>query len=254
MKKSLIVLCVVAILAAWSSCAKKIEVKEREIGGMKFVWIPAGTYTMGSPEKEEYLADARPQHEVTVDGFWMGKYEVTQKQYHEVLGAKPSLFKGDSNPVETVSWGDAVNFCKRFGTKNKVTARLPTEAEWEYACRAGTTTGFYWGNDYNDAKDYAWYGNHFSERKTYPVGQKKANAYGLHDIIGNVMEWCLDWYAVDYYKNSPKQNPQGPFVGTQRVIRGSSWKGGGGSSYWRYKIVPTFRTEDIGFRVVVAGP
>ncbi|MBN2087612.1 formylglycine-generating enzyme family protein [Candidatus Peregrinibacteria bacterium] len=161
---------------------------------------------MGSVESEgEY--DEHPLHKVTLDGFWIGIYEVTQKQYKELFETHSSCFEGDNLPVEEVNIKDIMEFCMKFNKKYKVKVRLPTEAEWEYACRAGTITKYYWGNEIN--ADYCWYrGN--SGNQTHPVGEKKPNAWGLHDTCGNVREWCMDYYREDYYKKSPEKNPEGP--------------------------------------------
>jgi formylglycine-generating enzyme required for sulfatase activity len=163
-----------------------------------------------------------------------------QQQYREIMGNNPSCFVGDIRPVEQVTWYDAVEFCNRLSEKNglkpyykiekgvfstNVTIlggdgfRLPSEAEWEYACRGGTTTAYYWGNKIDGA--YCWYTGNSSER-TYIIGMKKPNAFGLYDITGNVYEWCWDWYDKSYYKNSPFKDPQGPDKGRYRVRRGGS--------------------------------
>ncbi|MBN2401756.1 MAG: formylglycine-generating enzyme family protein [Spirochaetes bacterium] len=144
----------------------------KEIGGIKFVSIPGGSFMMGSKEGEGE-DNEHPQHKVTLDKFGMSIYEITQKQYQEIIGKNPSYYKGENLPVEQVTWDDAMNFCKKFSEKYKVNLRLPTEAEWEYACRAGTTTKYYWGNEING--DYCWYGKN-SDGKTHNVGEKKPNA------------------------------------------------------------------------------
>jgi len=147
--------------------------------------------------------------------------------------SNPSKFKGDSLPVENVSWIDAMEYCKRFSEKYGVKARLPYEAEWEYACRGGTTTYFYWGRDCNNGNyyDYACnnYGNAFSwntdnsNEKTHAVGKKKPNTYGLYDMSGNVEERCMDWFSNNYYENSPSDNPTGPSEGKYHVMRGGAF-------------------------------
>jgi len=176
------------------------------------VWIEGGTFMMGSNDGG---SDEKPVHQVTVNGFYMDKTEVTQAEYERVMGNNPSSFKNCPDcPVEKVSWHDAKAYCEKVGK------RLPTEAEWEYAARAGSTTKYYWGNGAPDA--YAWYGGN-SGKKTHPVGQKQPNAWGLYDMSGNVWEWCSDWYNEDYYANSPAQDSKGPSSGTGRVLRGGSW-------------------------------
>jgi len=178
--------------------------------GMVFVLIPAGSFQMGSNESD----DEKPIHDVTLNSFLISKYETTQGVWQKIMGSDPSKFKGDNNPVEQVSWDDCQYFCKKAGL------RLPTEAEWEYAARAGTTTKYYWGD--KEDGDYMWYSANLGNT-THPVGQKKPNVFGLYDMSGNVWEWCQDWYGKNYYGSSPKSNPTGPGSGQGRVLRGGSW-------------------------------
>jgi formylglycine-generating enzyme required for sulfatase activity len=191
--------------------------------GMKFVLIPAGEFTMGSPENEVGRNSDETQHNVKITkSFYIQTTEVTQAQWKAVMGNNPSYFKGDDLPKEQVSWDDAQEFLKKLSAKEGVTYRLPTEAEWEYACRAGSTTRFCFGDDDSKLVEYAWYSAN-SDSKTHPVGGKKPNAWGLYDMHGNVWEWCQDWYDENYYKNSPAEDPQGPANGEFRVLRGGSW-------------------------------
>jgi formylglycine-generating enzyme required for sulfatase activity len=198
-----------------------------------FVWVQPGTFTMGSPSNEVgRYSDEGPQMVVTLTrGFWMGKYLVTQGDYLSVVGSNPSFFEGDTNrPVETVSWDDANGYCALATARDLLTGRiptncvyrLPTEAEWEYACRAGTTMRFYYGDDpgYTSLVNYAWYVQN-SGNTTRPVGQKLPNAWGSFDMAGNVFEWCQDWYGP--YVGGSVTDPQGPGSGVFRVNRGGCW-------------------------------
>jgi formylglycine-generating enzyme required for sulfatase activity len=195
---------------------------------LKMVSLPAGQFLMGSPDSDPDARDnEKPPHQVQVNGFAIGKYPVTQAQYEAVMGTNPSRFQNNpQNPVEKVSWNDAQAFCRKLSQITGKTYRLPTEAEWEYACRAGTTTRFYFGDDANQLGDYAWYyGN--SQGTTHPVGQKKPNAWGLYDMSGNVWEWCEDdWY--DNYIGAPTDgsawitnNNDNDY--DYRIPRGGSW-------------------------------
>ncbi len=192
---------------------------------MKLALIPAGKFMMGSPDEEadREAFNESPLHEVTIrKPFYMSIYVVTQEQYEQVMGRNPSYFKGAQNPVEMVSWDDAVEFCKKLSAKTGKKVRLPTEAEWEYACRAGSHSRFYFGDDDGTLGEYAWYTIN-GGGKPHPVGQKKPNAWGLYDMYGNVREWCADWYGVKYYGESPKIDPTGPVEGNLRVLRGGAW-------------------------------
>ena len=189
---------------------------------MKLVRIRRGRFMMGSPNSEEgRKAEEGPQHLVTISKpFYMGVTEVTQAQYEAVMGTNPSANKGPTNPVEYVTWNDATEFCRKLSERTHRTVRLPTEAEWEYACRAGTTTRFSFGDSDRALGDYAWHkGN--SAGTSHPVGQKKPNAWGLYDMHGNVWEWCADWYGS--YPTGPSTDPQGAASGDKRVFRGRTW-------------------------------
>jgi formylglycine-generating enzyme required for sulfatase activity len=197
------------------------------------VFIPPGTFRMGSPSNEVHRWGWEgPQTAVTISrGFWMGKYEVTQGEYQAVMGDNPSYFTGDTNlPVESVNWYDATAYCEALTQRERGTGRiatncvyrLPTEAEWEYACRAWTSTRFSYGDDsgYTTLTNYEWYEAN-SGGTTHPVGQKLPNPWGLDDMHGNVYEWCQDWW--DYYPGGVAVDPQGPATGSGRVIRGGYW-------------------------------
>ena len=211
----------------------------------------------------------KPQHQVRITRpFFLGIHEVTQGQYQAVMGENPSQFKGsDDLPVEQVSWLDAVLFCNKLSEQEKKTPfyringrevtiaggngyRLPTEAEWEYACRAGSTTLYPFGDDMSKLGDHAWYESN-SGLKTHPVGQKRPNAWGLYDMLGNVWEWCQDWYEDGYYRASPPADPPGPSEASYRVIRGGSWNDN--ARYCRpasrYGSAPEYRGDYLGFRV-----
>ncbi|MCL2211516.1 MAG: formylglycine-generating enzyme family protein [Treponema sp.] len=283
------------------SCGEKIDV-ENHVGSscnvcgydntpifpMQMISISTGTFTMGS-ESGGY-SDEQPVRQVTLTAFKMGKYEVTQEQYQEVMGTNPSSFRSNpaagetqgKRPVEAVTWFDAIEFCNRLSTKEGLTPvytitgrtpatgypitaatvtanwenngyRLPTEAQWEYACRAtGTTTDWSFGNAEAELVNYAWY-NANSNDMTHQVGRKTTNAWGLYDMHGNVWEWCWDWYGSSYYGESDNtNNPMGTASGTSHVRRGGCWLDSAGytRSAYRYSDVPGYGDYGIGFRVV----
>jgi len=191
--------------------------------GMLLVPIPAGTFTMGEANGD---GDETPHQVTLTQSFHLGQYEVTQEQYEKVMGKNPSNFKGGQNPVDQVDWNDAVEFCRKLSAlpaekKAGYVYRLPTEAEWEYACRAGTTTKYSFGDSESELSDYDW-NNKNSGFISHPVGGKKPNGWGLYDMHGNVFEWCQDWYGEDYYGKSPVADPRGPTSGSSRVARGGS--------------------------------
>jgi formylglycine-generating enzyme required for sulfatase activity len=228
-----------------------------DLGGVKLemVFIPAGEFIMGSPDSDSAAFPwEKPQHRVRITKpFFMGKYLVTQEQWKSVMGNNPSQFKGLKNPVETVSWDDCQEFLVKlngkFGT-GREEFQLPTEAQWEYACRAGSTTRYYFGNETLGLSEYAWYrGN--SGWKTQPVGENKPNAWGLYDTHGNVWEWCSDWYDDRYNAGSPTDDPPGPSRGSDRVSRGGGWSDAALDcrSAFRYGHQPDHRGGNLGFRV-----
>jgi len=186
--------------------------------GMKFNLIPAGSFIMGSKDGD---LDEELVHKATITKpFYIGIYPVTQAEYEAIMGTNPSCFEGDDRPVEMVTWHDAKEFCRKLSEKEGRTYRLPTEAEWEYACRAGTTTEYYWGDRVDDA--YLWYRDN-SDGQTHPVGQRVPNPWGLFDMSGNVWEWCEDQYDRNYHIISPETDPMGPPRGSRRVARGGCW-------------------------------
>jgi formylglycine-generating enzyme required for sulfatase activity len=239
--------------------------------GMKLVLIPPGEFMMGSPDSEEGRdSDEGPQHRVRITRpFYFGMYQVTQGQYERVMGTNPSAFSRDGRnsdrvsgqdtsrfPVENVSWNDAVEFCRKLSALPAERSagreyRLPTEAEWEYACRAGTTTRFHFGNDLTS--DQARFNQSWSSGHPVSVGSYSANGFGLYDMHGNVWEWCADWFASDYYANSPVDDPKGPASGSRRVSRGGCWGYYAWScrSAYRLRDSPDFRNFLLGFRLAL---
>ena len=264
-----------------------------------FVWIPPGTFTMGSNDTDDY--GAQPPHQVTLTkGFYMSKYAITQGQYFAIMEYNPSTYKPDPNadgkgrlPVEGISWYDAIVFCNKLSIKHGLQPvysisgktnpddwgevptsnthpnyaawnavemigpypnvpngyRLPTEAEWEYACRAGTTTAWFHGNAEPGLENYAWYYSN-SDSMTHEVGKKLPNAWGLYDMHGNVREWCWDWYGS--YTSGAKTDPVGAPPGLIRAYRGGNWDFSAKYSRSAYRdyFPPYYQSDYIGFRVV----
>jgi len=260
--------------------SKKAETTRKEVPktyknsiGMEFVLIPLGSFMMGSyisPDEvvskyggdAEFFKHEHPQHKVTIrQPFYFQTTAVTQGQWEKVMGDNPSKFKdsGDDCPVEMVSWEDTQKFIDNLNGmegSDKFIYRLPTEAEWEYACRAGTNKEFSFGDDASKLAEYAWYIEN-SEEQTHQVGTKKPNPCGLYDMHGNVWEWCQDWYGS--YNSEPVTNPQGPDNGAYRVVRGGSWDDG--AHYCRSALRghdwPDYRNDYVGFRLsrsVTLGP
>jgi len=216
--------------------------------GIEFVLIPPGTFKMGSDRGDP---DERPVHDVTISKqFYMGKYEVTQGQWQAVMGNNPSLFSSDpKRPVDQVTWDNAQAFIGKLNAMEGAPLyRLPTEAEWEYAARAGSPSIYSFGNDPKQLGEYAWYRSN-AEHRTHPVGQKKANAWGLYDMLGNVWEWVQDWEGK--YPTGPITDPTGPKSGTYRMRRGCGWNNEANVCRVanRYSVVG-FRDDFLGFRVV----
>jgi len=223
--------------------------------GIHLRLIPAGEFDIGSPDTEQYrFIDEGPLHRVKISKpFYMGKYEVTQAQWKAIMGNNPSNWQGDNLPVEEVSWNDAREFmqkaCDGF--------RLPTEAEWEYACRAGSKVRWGFGDDQAKLVDYAWYIEN-SDKKTHEVGTKKPNAFGLYDMHGNVYEMCSDWYGEKYYEECKDgvTDPKGPENGDARACRGGAWSHCFISARCadREKFKPEIKNNYIGFRVAMPAP
>ena len=224
------------------------------VTGMEFVLVEGGCYQMGSNSGE---SDEKPVHEVCVDDFYIGKYEVTQDQYQKITGNNPSRFNGSDRPVEQVSWDDAQSYIQQLNRRGVIhhardsriaPYRLPTEAEWGYAARSGGKNETYAGGNNVDA--VAWYASN-SGNQTHPVGQKQANGLGLYDMSGNVWEWCQDWYGS--YEGRSQRNPQGPSSGSYRVLRGGSWSNiaGHARAAIRNRYTPGIRDGYLGFRLVL---
>jgi formylglycine-generating enzyme required for sulfatase activity len=207
--------------------AEEISKTIKEIEN-NMVPVPGGKFTMGCTAEQgsDCSGDEKPAHTVTLSSFYIGKYEVTQAQWESVMGSNPSNFKGCANcPVENVSWNDVQDFISKLNAKTGKKYRLPTEAEWEYAARGGSSSRGYKYAGSNEIAAVAWYDVNSNDKKTHPVGQKSPNELGIYDMSGNVREWCSDWYDVSYYSSSASTNPQGPASGSYRVLRGGSWSG-----------------------------
>ncbi len=270
-----LVVAVAALLAGCDGPPGKTGDQPKPItngSGIEMVAIPAGSFDMGSADQDE---SDQQRHKVHLSAFVIDKYPVTQEAYEKLIGKNPSLWKGPRRPVEQIRWRDAAAFCNARSLAEGLQAaydtntwacdfdadgyRLPTEAEYEYALRAGSSSDFWFGNSPEDLKRYAWFkGN--SPRGTYPVGEKPPNHWGLCDMVGNVWEWCNDWYQADYYQHSPERDPRGPATGQNRVVRGGCWnsKPNFCRAAYRYYEIPAYTDicfakdlhGQIGFRCV----
>ncbi|MBD5396833.1 formylglycine-generating enzyme family protein [bacterium] len=238
---------------------------------LEMVYVNGGTFEMGATEEqgEDAFDNEKPVHKVTLDGFYIGKYEVSQAQWEAVMGTTiaqqrdkvnsswPFYGVGDNYPMYYVSWEEAIAFCKKVSQMTGKTYRLLTEAEWEYAARGGQSQHYKYAGS-NDIEEVAWYeGNNDkwyegsnSDKKTHPIGTKKANELGIYDMSGNVYEWCSDWWDV-HYNNSPTVNPQGPSSGSERVVRSGSWVSSAVSCRVSFRdcLFPDYRDPILGFRV-----
>jgi formylglycine-generating enzyme required for sulfatase activity len=253
LKKGLFFLCCVCVLCFPSISNGNPKIIKNSIG-MEFVLIPAGSFMMGADRNfEDAFEDELPQHKVVISrSFYIGEYEVTQAQWVAIMGNNPSKFKDRKRPVEQVAWDDVKEFIHILNKKEKTNAyRLPTEAEWEYAARAGSDTTYCFGDDPDDLSQYAWI-NENSGKKTHPVAKLKKNAWGIYDMHGNVWEWCQDNYGDKYYSNSPLMDPKGPSKGSLRVGRGGSWSSDARHcrSAVRYHDSQGDRDPDVGFRLI----
>ncbi|MFH1985858.1 MAG: formylglycine-generating enzyme family protein [Pseudomonadota bacterium] len=224
--------------------------------GMAFATLPTGTFVMGGDSViEQADENESPKHRVTFERpFAVGMYAVTQAQWQEVMGGNPSRFIGNDHPVEMVSHGDACEFIARLNQRENTTAyALPTEAQWEYAARAGSQSTYCFGHDRSRLAEFAWYKKNSADA-THPVGQLSPNDWGLFDMHGNVHEWCSDWFDRNYYAKAPSKDPAGPDKGLAKALRGGDW----GSEDWYCRCAirslgsPDRRSPRVGFRVVMS--
>ena len=222
--------------------------------GMEFVMVPIGSFRMGGDKNTEQAEDhENPIHRVRFSKpILMAKYVVTQAQWSTVMNSNPSRFKDDLRPVESVSWHDAQDFIQALNSRDDTNGyRLPTEAEWEYAARAGSESAYSFGSEAVRLAEFAWYKKN-AQNRTHPVGQLAPNAWGLYDMHGNVHEWCQDWFDRGYYSQSPVEAPGGPAEGLAKSLRGGDW----GSEGWYCRCAsrslssPDRRSNRVGFRVV----
>jgi formylglycine-generating enzyme required for sulfatase activity len=246
MKKSLVIALILPLVVALLQGCERTTPDENSTASadasaptepgsaIEMVLIPGGTFTMGDEDEPD-----APPHEVTISPFYMDKCLVTQEQYERVMGDNPARWKGPKNPIEQVRWSDAVKFCNARSRLEGLEPcynletwecsfdangyRLPTEAEWEYACRAGAKTAYFFGDSASQLANYAWFEKNAGGHPQ-PVGQKMPNPWGLYDICGNLWEWCNDFYGVEYYSESPQKDPRGPAEGDTKVVRGGAWK------------------------------
>ena len=223
------------------------------VNGIKYnmVWVDGGTFRMGATsEQGSEISDEKPVHSVTLSGYYIGKTEVTQALWQAVMGSNPSYFEGDGLPVEQVSWDDCQKFIRKLNSLTGQNFRLPTEAEWEFACRGGNNSRGYKYSGSNYIDNVAWYDGNSGD-KTHPVATKSPNELGIYDMSGNVWEWCADWYGD--YSSGRQTNPKGPYDGSSRVYRGGSWY------YYarhcrssdRFSNIPTIRNYDLGLRLAL---
>ena len=222
---------------------------------IEMVYVEGGTFTMGATSEQgsDAYDNEKPAHSVTLSGYYIGKYEVTQELWVAVMGNNPSYFKGDDLPVENVSWNDVQEFLRKLNAMTGKRYRLPTEAEWEFAARGGNSSRGYKYSGSNSLGSVAWYYDNSGD-STHAVGTKSPNELGIYDMSGNVYEWCQDWYSDSYYGSSPRNNPRGPNSGSYRVSRGGSWDIGarGCRVSFRVYYTPGYRySKFLGFRLAL---
>ena len=223
------------------------------VNGIKYnmVWVEGGTFRMGATsEQGSEISDEKPVHSVTLSGYYIGKTEVTQALWQAVMGSNPSYFEGDDLPVEQVSWDDCQEFIRKLNSLTGQNFRLPTEAEWEFACRGGNNSRGYKYSGSNYIDNVAWYDGNSGD-KTHPVATKSPNELGIYDMSGNVWEWCADWYGD--YSSGRQTNPKGPYGGSGRVNRGGSWYNFARNcrSSIRIDDYPTYRDDLLGLRLAL---
>ncbi len=201
---------------------------------LDMVWIAPGTFTMGSPASEEGRnEDEDPAHTISISqGFYLGRFEITQAQWHSIMGNDPDTLRSPTHPRQNVSWDQVQLFIRRLNATVAGTPyRLPSEAEWEYACRAGTQTAWSFGDDISQLPEYAWFlDNTPTPPRPHAIGLKRPNPWGLYDMHGNMREWCQDWYGIDYYQRSPRTDPPGPGFGRGSILRGGGFGSQAGST------------------------
>jgi len=264
-KAAIIVTCFALLIAVLGTDTRSAQTREtiKTKLGIEMILIPAGEFMMGNAQGG---ADERPVHKVKVSAFYMDTNLVTQQQYETLMRTCPARWKNPKNPVEQVRWSDAVKYLNARSQAEGIEPcydlktwkcdfaadgyRLPTEAEWEYACRAGTRTKYFFANDAKKLSIFAWYKKNSGSRPR-PIRQKLPNPWGLYDIYGNVWEWCHDHYKPDYYKKSPSDNPRGPSTGTARVLRGGAWNSDAGhcTSSYRNKADPGYADVCFGYDI-----
>jgi len=252
MKKSILII-IFCLLSVAASCNKDNPNDSDKILKIEMVFVEGGTFTMGCTDGEcqelkGFKTNDVPAHEVTVDGFYIGMYEITQAQWRTVMGKNPSQFEGDSFPVKLVSWLEIQEFIAKLNILTGKNYRLPTEAEWEFAARGGVKSKGYKYSGSNNIDEVAWYSEN-SNKKTRRVGTKTPNELGIYDMSGNVFEWCSDWLGE--YSETTQTNPQGPSSGKDRIIRGGDYLNNTSRARISSRVawLPGFSPNDFGFRL-----